>query len=355
MWDDHVPRSFEDHWNSDQMKEIRVNMLNFEPKHAICKRCIEGNNTETPYYYWQNDKANPHIEEILAKTKPDGYTTYVPRTLDIRTDLCNFKCRMCYVDASTSIRKEVSAWKSKYPTFEISERGYVETFDEIGLTDEHLKLVEQITWAGGEPFMSPIHWTVMEKLIRLDNYPSLYYNTNMSFPGKTLDKTIDILKHFPDVMLAASIDGTWEDVEYIREGLSYSKFLSNLAKLKAALPRAKFHVGYTATSIGLLTLSDVIQLCIDEDMKFEGRLAMVNDRNHLGIGVLKRHVFETLMEDVLVVCKGSKWEEDVVAYVGFLRTNYREYPVDYKYLDIQEEMRGKAGFYRKRMEGLVNE
>jgi sulfatase maturation enzyme AslB (radical SAM superfamily) len=353
-WEDDEPKTFEEHWNSEKMKAIRVDMMNFKPKHEICERCLEHKNIETPYSYWQNRQADKFTEEIINSTLPDGTTTFLPTTLDIRTDLCNFKCRMCYADASTSIRQEIVSFRERFPSFHLTERGQVESFANVEMSDDHLKRIKHIVWAGGEPFMSPIHWKVMDKLLELGNFPTVYYNTNMSFPGKTLDKAINVLKRFPNVIIAASIDGAGEDVEYIREGLKYDRFLENLAKLKTELPHVQFSIGYTATSMGLITLSDIIILCDEENLKFEGRNANVNFGNHLGINALRETVFDSLMEKALMFAKGTKIESDIISFVGYLRSQYKPWKIDYPYIACQEEMRGKQGYFLTRMNGLLN-
>ena len=339
--------TFEEHWNSDLMKNLRASMIKGEPDHEICKLCIQKENTETPYYVWQNIKAEPFIQEILEKTSLTGKTNYLPRTLDIRTDLCNLKCRMCSEAASTSIRQEFVKHKIKViPKGKLSE-------ESSKISDDHAKILTQVTWAGGEPFMSPVHWEIMDQLVRVGNTNvNLFYNSNMTFPGKTLQRTIDVLKNFKDVEISASIDAVGEDVEYIREGLDYSKFIENLKILKSELPHITFGVGYTATSMGLLTLDKVIELCNEYNLIFEGRKALLTRDLPLSIDVLSIEAFEDSLSRAEAVVNENN-RDRLVSFTNFLRRLYKPHVPNLDFAVFQESMRGKSGYFEKRMKGKL--
>jgi sulfatase maturation enzyme AslB (radical SAM superfamily) len=252
-YDPDTNNTFDEHWNSPEMKALRVTLMSGKPDPKICYRCLPENcNSTALSYKGYNEKAAPHLTEMMDKTLEDGTTTYFPRTFDFRTDLCNFKCRMCYDTFSSKIKTE----HIKYG-LETTPRGKVDSLEATGLTDDSISKLEYITWAGGEPFMSPVYWEVIDRLIELGNTDlKMFYYTNMSFPGKTIDRAVNTLCQFSRVFLSGSLDGTGEDVEYIREGVKYEEFVSNLKYLQCSLPLATFSISYTATSMGLHTLGE---------------------------------------------------------------------------------------------------
>jgi organic radical activating enzyme len=347
--EDGSSKTFEEHWNSQKMKDLRVKMLEGRLDETICRNCINCNNTEVPYYVWQNFKAEPFVEEILKKTSITGKTTYLPRTLDIRTDLCNLKCRMCSDSASTSIRQERIKAKIK-----VIPRGDLVGVEDM-ITDEHASILTQLTWAGGEPFMSPIHWKIMDQLLRLVNTGvNLFYNSNMTFPGNTLQKSVDLLQKFPDVVISASLDGTGEDVEYIREGIDYQKFLDHIEFFKREAPHVKLSMGYTATSLGLLTLDKVVDVCTKYDMSFEGRKSLLISSAPLSIDVVKTEVIHECLEQAVKAAQGTKNELVLKDFAEFIKDQHTPIAPDIEYLNFQERYKGKAGYFMQRMNGLMN-
>jgi organic radical activating enzyme len=345
-------KSFSEHWNSDLMKALRVKLMNGELDEEICFRCLPQNlNSPRLASSGSTDRAMLHIKEILEKTSEDGHTDYFPRHLDFRTDLCNFKCRMCYPNFSTSIQAECK----KHNVY-IDPRGTIDSVEAAELDDEKLSRFNFLCWAGGEPFMSPIHWQVMNKLVELGNTtPSIFYYTNLSFPGNTIDKAVTLLKNFNNVRMGMSIDGSGEDVEYIRDGLVYEKFIANVIRVHNDLPNVKKIFEYAATSMGLLSAVDVLKLCDDYDADLEGRISVVKDNHPLAIHVLKPEIFESAMKNMEEFSKGKKIEKTVFKFTKFLRGKYKPCVVDWNFLNIQESRRGKAGYYANRMNGLLNE
>ena len=89
--------------------------------------------------------------------------------------------------------------------------------------------IEEIYWVGGEPLMWDTHWEVMKELVDSGHSKNVTvrYNTNLSVIEKNGIRLYDLLPHFKSVNLCASIDGTGENVEYVRTGISWDKWLSN--------------------------------------------------------------------------------------------------------------------------------
>ena len=82
-------------------------------------------------------------------------------------------------------------------------------------------IVEEIYWVGGEPLMYDMHWWALEEMTTNGSAKNCYlrYNSNLSrvsYKGKNL---YDYLPQFKDWLMCASIDGTGDIVEFIRQGV----------------------------------------------------------------------------------------------------------------------------------------
>lgn len=130
------------------------------------------------------------------------------------------------------------------------------------------KRITEIYWCGGEPLMWKIHWTAMERIKELGYADKVLarYNSNMSrinFYGKNLFD--DILKHFSNFQICASIDGTGEVGEYIRTGLKYNEWLANIKYgLKFVKQQhQRMQLDLTITLPGLFDLENMVKLSND--------------------------------------------------------------------------------------------
>ena len=91
-------------------------------------------------------------------------------------------------------------------------------------------IIEEIYWVGGEPLMYEIHWWALEEMINNGSAKNCYlrYNSNLSrIKYKGIDLYQDLLVHFRDWQICASIDATGEIGEWIRDGLNYEQWLQN--------------------------------------------------------------------------------------------------------------------------------
>ena len=112
----------------------------------------------------------------------------------------------------------------------------------------------------------------MRRIVELNYQDKVYvrYNSNMSrinfYKYNLFD---DILKHFPNWQICASIDGTGTVGEYIRTGLKYEEWLSNI---KYGLQFIKKHnqriqLDLTITLPGLFDLENMVKLSNDLDVE----------------------------------------------------------------------------------------
>lgn len=223
-------QTIEEIWNSDYMKNLRVQMLNGEePK--MCSRCFEGERSSgQSARIGHNDYFKTKLEEIPVITESDGYVDKIDlKYWDFRfSNLCNYKCRTCGPDYS-------SAWipDAKQLGLLNEDASKVISINEtinVDFVKEHIETVEKIYFAGGEPLLMDEHWQILDMLDEQRRYDVvLTYNTNASKLTYKNKNVLDYWKKWKEnVWLCPSIDEIDERAELIRHGTDWKKMEQNL-------------------------------------------------------------------------------------------------------------------------------
>ena len=224
------------HWNSDYMKNVRLKLL--EGKEIPqCETCNHKLLNAQVYRQHFNRMYKSQMDEAFEKTDDTGHTTMEVSSFDYRfSNLCSFSCRMCGDMLSSSWEAENKKAGKVEPWAQKDVKEQLQKFHDQTVVKEFMNAVENKTikefyWCGGEPLMWKIHWTAMQRVVELGYADSVFarYNSNMArinFYGLNLFD--DILTKFHDWQINASIDGTGEIGEYIRTGLKYDEWYSNM-------------------------------------------------------------------------------------------------------------------------------
>jgi len=283
--DDFNPLSLKEHWNSDYMKDIRRKLMAGE-KITQCDVCNDDILSISSYRKWFTGVLfSEKIQEAFDTTDETGFTTMEPISFDYRySNICNFKCRMCGEQLSSSWeaeKKKHGFWSPEQQPFMIPEvKEKMEKF-QIEVVEPEFKdaisrgIVEECYWVGGEPLMYEIHWWALEEMIKNGSAKDCFlrYNSNLSrieYFGKNL---YDYLPQFKNWIICASIDGTGEIVEYIRKGIKWEKWLSNFKEgLKLPGGNEKMLLDLTITGPGMFALKDLFNLAIELDVRIETKI-----------------------------------------------------------------------------------
>ena len=275
----------------------------------------------------------PHkIDEIFEKTDDNGHTELKPISFDYRiTNLCNFKCRMCGDQLSSSWEAENrklgryanggDAWamKENKPIIETFQREVAEKelWDAV-----YENRIEEIYWVGGEPLMWDIHWDVMKYLV--DNGQSknvvVRYNTNLSRVRYRDHYLYDYLPHFKSVQICASIDGIGGIVEYVRHGIKWDVWIENF---KEGLFLNKQYGEYgtafdlTVTSPGLFSMKDMIDITMELDVHTLIKTTFSFDSSIvMSPMMIPRHILNPILDDIIEYAKEkSKINPKIYNYV----------------------------------------
>jgi len=263
------PQTLEEYWNGENIRRIRMQMLNNEvpPECVVCDKKLLNNDVYRDYF--------THLfahkwEDVIVNTDYDGYTSMKPVSWDYRfSNLCNFKCRMCGPMLSSSWETEARKQGKIEPWMEPSIKKSIEKFQSTVVEEEFSQAVEEhrieeIYWVGGEPLMYDQHWKYMQRIIELGDGQGLYarYNTNLSRVSyKGIDLYDDILSKIRDWQICASIDGTGAVGEYIRTGLKYNEWLEYFKRgITYSRNRRMMRIDFTLTTPGLFELENICKL-----------------------------------------------------------------------------------------------
>ena len=312
---DYNPTALADHWNSPYMMDIRKRLMAGEEisQCQVCNDKILNINTYRGYF---NNRLFGHkIDEAFEKTNDEGYTEMKPVSFDYRiSNLCNFKCRMCGDQLSSQWEAENrmmghydnghDAWATKKykPLIENFQKEVAEKELWDAVYD---KSIEEIYWVGGEPLMWDIHWDIMKYLVDTGQSKDVIvrYNTNLSRTSYKGINLYDLLPHFKYVNISASIDGVGENVEYVRHGLHWNKWLQNFKDglfLNKIYGDESIVLDVTITSVGLLCMKELFDLALELDVASYIKKTFAFDSSIImSPSMFPRPILELMIDDIL--------------------------------------------------------
>ena len=309
---EYKPLTLKEHWNSEHMRSVRLRMMAGEVL-SECEVCTHKLlNTDVYRSYWNQLFANK-IDEAYASTDVTGATTMPTISFDYRfNNLCNFKCRMCGDMLSSSWEAESrkqGTWNTdNQPWMASPLREQIKKFQDTQVVEEFLSAVEsktikEIYWCGGEPLMWDIHWQAMQRIIELGFAKDVYirYNTNLSRTSFKGIKLFDLLPQFQDWQICASLDGTAEVGEYIRDGLNYIEWKNNFKEgIAVAKTAREMRLDYTLTLPGLLELKNMFELSQELDVEILTKVMFTfSDDEILSPLALPRELLHTIIDEAL--------------------------------------------------------
>jgi radical SAM protein with 4Fe4S-binding SPASM domain len=254
-------QTIEEIWNSDNMKNLRKQMIaGEEPK--ICSTCFDREKvTGESGRIFQNREFPKVIEIIPEITEPDGTCkTMELKYWDFRfSNLCNFKCRSCgprYSSAWVPDAKKLG-YTDQEKVWSIENVDQQTNFDFL---KEQVQHVQKIYFAGGEPLLMPEHWQALDMLVENKRFDvKLNYNTNLSSLTYGKKNVLDYWRQWEWGKLEVwpSIDEIGDRAELIRSGTVWSKVEENLKEL-TQLDNVIIRPGITVGAWNVFRLPEII-------------------------------------------------------------------------------------------------
>ena len=152
--------------------------------------------------------------------------------------------------------------------------------------------------------MWDIHWEAMQRIIELGFAKDVYvrYNTNLSRTSFKGIKLFELLPQFQDWQICASLDGTGEVGEYIRDGLNYVEWLRNFKEgLTVAKTAREMRLDYTITLPGLLELKNMFDLSQELDVEILTKVMFTFSNDEILSPLsLPRELLHNVIDEALV-------------------------------------------------------
>jgi radical SAM protein with 4Fe4S-binding SPASM domain len=280
-------QSIEEIWNSDNMKNLRVQMMNGqEPK--ICNKCFDREKVTGESGRIYHNRDFPEVIDIIPEiTRPDGTCESMElKYWDFRfSNLCNFKCRSCgpryssawIPDAKAMGLPDVEALKPENQD-KVWSIGQVDSKLNYDFLKDQIHTVQRIYFAGGEPLLMDEHWKILDMLVENKRFDvKLSYNTNCSTLTYGKKNVIDYWSKWEwgKIEVWPSIDELGERAELIRSGTVWSKVEQNLKDL-TTLKNIILRPGITVGAWNVFRLPEIIRYLVEIGVIIPGPLEYKN-------------------------------------------------------------------------------
>jgi len=253
-------QSLSEIWNSNEQRQLRVNMLNETPS-AACTRCYEQEESGFFSGRLSANKHHGHLVDRTSETQADGTVDRFEMTYwDIRfSNLCNLRCRSCghifssqwYQDQAKLAGPE---WKARNTVLNYAGRTETDMWTQL---EPHLDYVEQIYFAGGEPLLMEEHYRILDELVKRKRFDvRLIYNTNFTHTDLKGRSVFEYWRQFASVAVGASLDDIGIRAEYIRKGTDWRVVEQNRRDMMLICPNVDFYISPTLSIMNALSLPE---------------------------------------------------------------------------------------------------
>jgi len=284
-----IKRNYKALHNSEFKKRQRKLMLE-GTRPSECDYCWKvedspGNNySDRIYKSAEPNWAYPYLNDIINKPWDDNVDpSYVEVSFG---NVCNFKCSYCAPDISSKWMEEIEKY-GPYPTSErfnnlewlkktqrmpipnSENNPYVESF--WNWFPEMYKNLKYFRITGGEPLLNKNTFKVLDYVIENPN-PELEIaiNTNMNPPKELFDRFLEKCKiiinekKLKNFKLFTSAEAHGKQSEYIRFGMNYDEWLTNIHRTFEEIPEIQFTIMSTFNLLSIPTytkfLRDVLSI-----------------------------------------------------------------------------------------------
>jgi hypothetical protein len=275
------------------LEELAVSykaLHNTKYKKMVRKQMLDGERPEECDYCWKiedlgKDKVSDRVyksviykdETLLDAVNVHGATGDVDlKTLEIAFDAtCNFACSYCNPSFSTTWMKDVrvngpyqdlvsdgagafqqdGSWAQPYG---LKNEGnpYVAAFMQWWENDLQHSLKE-LRITGGEATMSPDFWKLMDWWkVHPECNVQLAVNSNLGAKPQLIERLCETSHSFKDFHLYTSNESFGEHAEYIRDGLKWDTWLSNIQMMLEKGNVKMIHMMMTINSLCLFSITE---------------------------------------------------------------------------------------------------
>ena len=248
----------------DPIRDEFIESFRQNKQHKLCGACWKDPQIRT--HFSSSPTAFNFTKDVMNGIAP----TVSLKWLEIKPgNRCNLKCRICGVHGSSTWTKDAHKMSEKHiPYKESNAFKYTQSCDWIEDKDfwndiRGLESVEYLHFMGGEPFMVPEHFQLLERLVEDPSIDTstiaIVYNTNGTyFPT---EENINLYKNFKRVHFALSIDDFDERFEYQRKLAKWEQVKLNLINFRKLCNNNQFtsNMDTTVSVLNIFALDEIYE------------------------------------------------------------------------------------------------
>lgn len=280
------------------LEEIKTNpkaIHNTKQKKLEREQMQKGERPTGCEYCWKIEDIGPdNVSDRVYKSKiysneslDTAYNTPCQADVDLQTleisfdRTCNFACSYCNPAFSTTWVKDI---KNNGPYINLQSDGrnhfththdasqkygygefnpYVDAFWRWWESDLH-KTLKELRVTGGEPLMSADMWKLLDwfKNNHSKSETRLSINSNLCPKDELMDKLIDASHHIKHFDVYTSAEAMWSQAEYIRDGMDFKQWHTNMLRLMEQGSLDGLHVMCTINALSLDSLPELIDMIV---------------------------------------------------------------------------------------------
>mgnify|MGYP000176510615 FL=1 len=291
----------------EELKDNPSALHNTKFKKEQRKLMLEGKRPEECDYCWRvedsgsnvlSDRtyksfepwARPYVDEIVSKPWDDNVN---PSYLEVSfSSVCNFKCSYCSPQVSSKWMEEIKEHGPYKTSQSFNDLQHLIATDAMPIPNkEHNPYVEAFwKWwpdvskdlkhfriTGGEPLLTKDTFKVLDDLIE-NPKPNLEFsvNSNMCVPDAVFEKFISKMKiigsqgKVKKLKIFTSAEAYGSQAEYIRHGLDYDMWISNIRRVLQEVPNCTFTCMSTYNVLSIFSFDKMLKDLLDLKLEFGG-------------------------------------------------------------------------------------
>ena len=276
----------------DELLQNPSALHNTRHKKLMRKQMLQGERPKECEYCWKiEDIKRDNVSDRVFKTMiysdsaiqnlTDWQTDVPLKTLEIAFDrTCNFACSYCNASFSTKWARDIKdngpyqnlvsdgarafqqdgAWAQPYR--DNSENPYITAF--WAWWPELSKSLQELRITGGEPLMSPEVWKLFEFFKENGSGQMLFaLNSNLGSSPELIDKFAAYTHFVQKLDVYTSCESFGQHAEYIRDGLNWELWQSNIHRLLKNGNIREFHMMMTINSLCLFSITEFLDFMLE--------------------------------------------------------------------------------------------
>lgn len=288
--------------DAEQVSNDPAKLHNTDHKIKMRELMQQGHKPSECDYCWKIESMGPDYisdrvfkslqfthEEMQDWFEKPADARIVPPTLEVMFDrTCNFACSYCNANFSTTWERDIKtngfydletagggAFKHDGTTnncYEKSENPFIKAFWEWWPELSQELRVLRIT--GGEPLMNVDVWKLIDMFAENKYKFELGINSNLGAKKAIIDRLIESSFNINNLTIFTSMETTGDQAEYIRDGLDYEQWKTNVERILSESNVKRIVVMMTINALCLFNITDFMDQVMVWKQKYGNRISM---------------------------------------------------------------------------------